>query len=80
MSAKPDPDKQGLSRRSLLIGGLAAGGLVVGWSLWPRQYRPGLAATEDERVFDAWLKIARDGQVTVAVPQAELGQGVYIRK
>ena len=77
MSAKPDPDKQGLSRRSLLIGGLAAGGLVVGWSLWPRQYRPGLAATEDERVFDAWLKIARDGQVTVAVPQAELGQGVY---
>ena len=77
MSAKPDPDKQGLSRRSLLIGGLAAGGLVVGWSLWPRQYRPGLAATEDERGFDAWLKIARDGQVTVAVPQAELGQGVY---
>nr|WP_232343475.1 molybdopterin cofactor-binding domain-containing protein [Novosphingopyxis sp. YJ-S2-01] len=61
----------------MLIGGLAAGGLVVGWSLWPRQYRPGLAATEDERVFDAWLKIARDGQVTVAVPQAELGQGVY---
>ncbi|WP_187334544.1 xanthine dehydrogenase family protein molybdopterin-binding subunit [Novosphingopyxis iocasae] len=77
MSAKPDRTKEGLSRRSLLIGGLAAGGLVVGWSLWPRQYRPGLAATEDERVFDAWLKIARDGQVTVAVPQAELGQGVY---
>ncbi len=77
MSAKPDRKKEGLSRRSLLIGGLAAGGLVVGWSLWPRQYRPGLAAMEDERVFDAWLKIARDGQVTVAIPQAELGQGVF---
>lgn len=68
---------RGLSRRSLLIGGGAAAGLVVGWALWPRQYRSGLAATENERVFGAWLKIGLDGQVTVAVPQAELGQGVY---
>ena len=85
MSGKTDPQRsdagrdnaRGVSRRSLLIGGLAAGGLVVGWTLWPRQYRPGFAATDNERVFDAWLKIARDGQVTVALPQAELGQGVY---
>ena len=79
MSVRTDDraEGRGLSRRSLLIGGAAAGGLVIGWALWPRQYRAGFAATEDERVFDAWLKIARDGQVTVALPQTELGQGVY---
>ena len=28
------------------------------------------------KTLDAWLKIARDGVVTVAVPQLEMGQGV----
>ncbi len=78
MSQAAEPGKgRGFSRRSLLVGGLAAGGLAVGWTVWPRQYRAGLAAAPNERVFDAWLKIALNGQVTVAVPQAELGQGVY---
>ena len=35
------------------------------------------APATGETVFNAFLKIGRDGQVTVAVPQAELGQGVY---
>ena len=66
-----------ISRRSLMIGGGAAVGLVLAWGLWPREQPINLAAGEGEHVFNAFLKIAADGQVTVAVPQAEMGQGVY---
>jgi isoquinoline 1-oxidoreductase beta subunit len=52
-------------------------GLALAWALWPREYRPSLRAREGESVFNAFLKIGRDGRVTVAVPQTELGQGVY---
>lgn len=66
-----------ISRRGLLIGGASAGGLLIAWALWPRRYLPDLVAAEDEQVFGAYLKIARDGRITVAVPQCEMGQGVY---
>ena len=67
----------GISRRTLLIGGGASAGLVLAWTLWPRRYAPNLAAGEGETIFNAFLKIGRDGRVIVAVPQAEAGQGVY---
>ena len=66
-----------LTRRNLLISGGAGVGLVVAWAAWPRTYRPNLAAAPGETVFGPYLKIARDGQVIVAVPQAECGQGVW---
>ena len=65
----------GISRRKLLIGGGASVGLVVAWALWPRDYRPNLRAGEGETLFNAFLKIGRDGRVIVAVPQAERGRG-----
>ncbi len=65
-----------LSRRGLLIGAGAAGGLLVAWALTPRRFDPPLAANEGEQVFNAWLKIGRDGVVTVAVPDLEMGQGI----
>ncbi len=65
-----------LSRRGLLIGAGAAGGLLVAWALTPRRFDPPLAAGEGEVVFDAWLKIGTDGVVTVAVPDLEMGQGI----
>ncbi|QIG82051.1 xanthine dehydrogenase family protein molybdopterin-binding subunit [Stakelama tenebrarum] len=68
---------RGPSRRTLLIGGGAGIGLVVAWSLWPRTYLPNLTAEPGESIFGAWIKIGTDGHVTVAVPQAELGQGVF---
>lgn len=67
----------GITRRRLLIGGGATAGLVVAWALWPRDYRPNLRAGEGETLFNAFLKIGRDGRVIVAVPQAEAGQGAY---
>ncbi|MGB5484987.1 molybdopterin cofactor-binding domain-containing protein [Parasphingorhabdus sp.] len=67
----------GLNRRKFLIGGAAGAGLVVAWAIWPRSYEPNVAATENEQVFGAFLKISENGQVTVVVPQSEMGQGVY---
>jgi isoquinoline 1-oxidoreductase beta subunit len=65
-----------ITRRGVLAGVAAGGGLLVAWWLLPRQYRTPLVATGDEHVFGAWLKIAADGVVTVAVPQLEMGQGI----
>src|SRR3954454_5271514 len=69
--------RKGISRRSLLIGGGAGAGLLVAWRLWPRSYAPNLRAAPGEALFNAYLKIGSDGRVIVAVPQAELGQGVW---
>jgi isoquinoline 1-oxidoreductase beta subunit len=66
----------GLTRRGVLAGAAAGGGLVVAWWLMPRSYRTPLVAARGEHVFGAWLKIATDGVVTVAVPQLEMGQGI----
>ncbi len=66
-----------INRRTLLVGGGAGVGLVLAWSLLPRRYDPNLRAAPGETLFNAFLKIGRDGRVIVAVPQAELGQGVY---
>lgn len=65
------------SRRNLLIGAAVGGGLALGWALWPRSYPPNLVAAKGETVFNAWLKIGRDGAITVAVPEIEMGQGSY---
>jgi len=65
-----------VTRRGLLAGAAAGGGLVVAWWLMPRSFRTPLVAARGEHVFGAWLKIAADGVVTVAVPQLEMGQGI----
>ncbi|HJS12032.1 xanthine dehydrogenase family protein molybdopterin-binding subunit [Sphingopyxis sp.] len=65
-----------VSRRSLLVGATAAGGLAIAWSLWPRDYQPNLTAAPDEHIFNAFLKIGDDGHISAIVPQCEMGQGV----
>lgn len=74
---EPGRAGRGITRRRLLIGGGVATGLVVGWAVWPRSYAPNLAAAPGEHVFNHYLKIGADGRIVVAVPQAEMGQGVY---
>jgi len=68
-----------ITRRGVLIGTavVAGGGFAVGY--WARRPGPnpllkGLAA--DQHAFNAYVKIGEDGIVTVAVPRAEMGQGV----
>ena len=65
-----------LSRRKLLVGSAVGGGLIVAWALTPRSYPLPLSPSANEYAFGAWLKIAADGMVTVAVPQLEMGQGI----
>ena len=66
-----------ISRRAFLISGLAVGGgLMLGFALWPA-HKLKLQAGEGETVVSALLKIDEDGAITIVVPQAEMGQGVY---
>ena len=68
-------------RRFLLTGAVVGGGLLVGFGLFkPRDLLgdPALLPIDPGEVaLNAWLKIAENGIVTVAVPRAEMGQGVY---
>lgn len=65
-----------VDRRTLLLGAGAAGALALAWTVWPRDYAVNLAAAPDENIFNAFLKIARDGRISIIVPQCEMGQGV----
>ncbi|MFC0206647.1 molybdopterin cofactor-binding domain-containing protein [Novosphingobium soli] len=65
-----------VTRRGVLVAALAGGGLALGYAIGPRRYPLPLAPREGEAAFDAWIRIGREGVVTVAVPQVEMGQGV----
>ena len=65
-----------VSRRGLLIGALAGGGLAVGYMLRDREFPLPLSPAPDEAAFGAWIRISSGGIVTVNVPQLEMGQGV----
>ena len=65
-----------VSRRSVLVGALVGGGLAVGYFLRPREFPLPLEPGRNEHAFDAWIKIAADGVISVAVPQVEMGQGI----
>ncbi|MDQ4420764.1 molybdopterin-dependent oxidoreductase [Sphingobium sp. DEHP117] len=75
-SDHPRARGNGLSRRSLLIGGGAAAGLAIAWGVWPRTYRPNLAVADTETLINGFLKVDNAGQIIVIVPQLEMGQGV----
>ncbi|HAU21228.1 MAG TPA: xanthine dehydrogenase [Erythrobacter sp.] len=65
-----------ITRRGLLAGAAIGGGVIVAWTLFPRSFSNPLEPGRDEYAFDAWLKIASSGVITVAVPQLEMGQGI----
>ena len=69
------------SRRAFITTGVITGGaVVVGVAI-----RPGnrsnkvkhLIASEDETVFNIWLKISPDNLITLFVPHSEMGQGIH---
>ncbi len=68
---------QHISRRGLLIGGGAGVGLLLAWTVWPRTFAPNLVASPGEFVLNGYVKVAKSGQITVAVPEVETGQGAY---
>ena len=66
-----------LDRRTLLIGGGAGVGLVVAFLAWPRHVGSDLPIEKNQEAFGNFIKISRDGRITVAVPQVETGQGIW---
>jgi len=65
-----------LSRRTILKAA-TAGGLLLGFRLRP--LRALAAEAADNAVFapNAFVRIDRDGKVTMIMPQVEMGQGTY---
>lgn len=61
----------------MLVGGGVGVGLVVGFALWPRGLHSDLAIRKGEQAFGNFIKISRDGRITVAIPQVETGQGIW---
>lgn len=61
----------------MLIGGGAGIGLVVAFALWPHHLHSDLEVGRGQQAFGNFIKIAKNGQITVAVPQTETGQGIW---
>ncbi|MEA1072164.1 molybdopterin cofactor-binding domain-containing protein [Sphingomonas sp. LY160] len=70
-------NKVAVDRRTLLIGGGAGIGLVVAFMAWPRREGSPLRPASREGVFGPYLRISTDDKMTLAVPQAEVGQGIW---
>jgi isoquinoline 1-oxidoreductase beta subunit len=67
----------GLSRRAFLQAGAAVGGgLLLGFHL-PAGIGDAEAASGGEFAPNAYIRIGRDGRVTLIVAQVEMGQGTY---
>ena len=72
--------ERGVSRRTFLqVSAAAGGGLLLGWNLSSSLLDADAAgATGAERFApNAFIRIDRDGQVTLIIHQVEMGQGTY---
>jgi isoquinoline 1-oxidoreductase beta subunit len=69
-----------MKRRALVLSALGTtGALVVGWSTFslrrPAPWKPLLE--QGEVVLNGWISIAPNGQVVLAMPRSEMGQGIH---
>ena len=67
----------GLSRRTVLTAGLAAGGGLLLSVSFPNSIGHAEAAAGENFSPNAFVRIARDGQVMLTMNQVEMGQGTY---
>ncbi len=80
MQPKPDPipchfqDRTALTRREFLQTGLVVGGLMVGFHI---PSAGGAQAPAPEFAPNAFIRIDRNGKITLIMPQVEMGQGIY---
>ena len=71
-----------MKRRTWILSAIGAtGALVVGWSVSPQRSRLGTPASmlpsEGDVALNGWIKIDPEGQVILAMPRSEMGQGVH---
>ena len=71
-----------MKRRGFLLSALGAtGALVVGWGVMPPRARVGSPAlwppTQGEVALNGWIKITPQGDVVLAMPRSEMGQGIF---
>src|SRR5277367_4861220 len=71
----PRETNASLTRREFIHAGLAAGGaLVVGFHL---PLANAVQSAKTPFAPNAYIRIDRDGKVTLIMPQVEMGQGIY---
>ena len=70
-----------MRRRRFIASAGVGGALVVGWGLMPPRSRTGTRTSMPEVAgavgLNGWIRIADDGAVQLAMPKAEMGQGVH---
>jgi isoquinoline 1-oxidoreductase beta subunit len=67
-----------VSRRSFLKAGAASGAvLVIGFHLDGEAFAADPQEKKPPNPFDAWVRIAPDGTVTLTLAKSEMGQGVF---
>jgi isoquinoline 1-oxidoreductase beta subunit len=69
------------TRRAFITSGVLAGGVVVlGVAIRPGNRAnkvKNLVASEEDAMFNVWVKISPDNTITAIIPHAEMGQGVH---
>src|SRR5262249_1244086 len=74
---KREEDRKGLSRRTFLVTGAAAGGgLLLGIYL-PRTLGAKAQVGDETLAPNAFVRIRPDDTITLVMPQVEMGQGTY---
>lgn len=71
-----------MKRRTFVLSALGGAGLlVVGWGVAPQRARLGkpedFAGSGGEIALNGWIRITPQGRVVMAMPRAEMGQGVH---
>ena len=67
-----------MKRRTFLLSAAGgAGALLIGWGAWQRatQLPPGLPP--GTTLINGWIELTADGHAVLAVPRAEMGQGIH---
>jgi isoquinoline 1-oxidoreductase beta subunit len=71
-----------MKRRNFILSGLGiTGALVVGWGVLPARSRLGkpdnMLLTEGDVALNGWIKIAKDGNVVLAMHRSDMRQGIH---
>ncbi|OYU45861.1 MAG: acylaldehyde oxidase [Burkholderiales bacterium PBB4] len=71
-----------MKRRTWILSALGAtGALVVGWGALPARSRLGtgdlMPPTEGDVALNGWIKVTATGDVVLAMPRSEMGQGIH---